>query len=58
MLFELLARVRLGDDARRRDLRERYLTLLLDALRAPGATPLPGSGPTWQEIAGRWTPPA
>ncbi|MBA3414758.1 MAG: TetR family transcriptional regulator [Chloroflexia bacterium] len=54
LLFEQLASVRLGDDARTRQLRERYLALLLAALHAPAADPLPGPPPTWEEIARRW----
>jgi AcrR family transcriptional regulator len=54
LLFELLAAVRAGDDARTRVLRHRYLTLLLEALRPPAATPLPGPAPSWAEINERW----
>jgi hypothetical protein len=55
LLFEMLAAVRVGDQERTRQLRYRYLTLLLDALRSPAATPLPGSAPTWEEISLRWS---
>lgn len=54
-LFEQLAAIRLGDESRTAQLRQRYLTLLLDALRAPEPTPLPGPAPTWEEIGARWT---
>jgi AcrR family transcriptional regulator len=54
MLFEQLASVRLGDQARTRQLRHRYLTLLLDALHDPAPTQLPGPPPTWRELAARW----
>ncbi len=54
LLFEQLASVRLGGEARTCELRERYLALLLDALHAPLADPLPGAAPTWAEIGRRW----
>jgi hypothetical protein len=53
-LFEQPASVRAADEQRTRQLRHRYLALLLDALRGrPGAT-LPGPRPTWEEISARW----
>ena len=54
-LFEQLASVRSGDDERTRELRHRYLGLLLDALRTPSTTPLAGTAPTWEEIRERWS---
>ena len=54
MLFEQLASLRVGDRERTRALRRRYLALLLEALRAPGAAPLPGGPPTWSELRARW----
>jgi AcrR family transcriptional regulator len=58
MIFEQLAAIRLGDAARRRALRHRYLALHLDALR-PGESrgPLPGRPPSAEELGRRWTPP-
>jgi AcrR family transcriptional regulator len=56
-LFELLRAVSLGDEERIGDLQRRYLALQLQALRAPGAGPLPGSPPTWDEIAKQWNEP-
>jgi AcrR family transcriptional regulator len=53
-VFEQVASVRLGDEARTRQLRHRYLTLLLDALRTPSPAPLPGPPPTWDELGNRW----
>jgi AcrR family transcriptional regulator len=53
-VFEQVASVRLGDQARTAQLRHRYLALLLEAMRAPGTAPLPGPPPTWQELAARW----
>jgi AcrR family transcriptional regulator len=54
LLFEQLRAVRLGDDDRTAELQRRYLALMLQALRAPGAAPLPGSPPAWAEIRERW----
>ena len=55
MVYEQLASVRLGDEVRTRELRRRYLTLLLAALRArPDDEPLPGSAPTGAELTKRW----
>ena len=55
MIYEQLASVRLGDEARTRELRRRYLVLLLAALRArPDDEPLPGSAPTGAELTKRW----
>ena len=54
LLFEQLAAVRFGDEGRTRQLRRRYLTLLLDALRVPATSPLPGPPPSWEEISRRW----
>jgi AcrR family transcriptional regulator len=53
-LFEQLASVRLGDAARTRQLRHRYLALLLEAMRGPSNPPLPGPPPTWPELHARW----
>jgi AcrR family transcriptional regulator len=55
LIFEQLRAVRLGDDARTATLQRRYLALILQALRAPGAAPLPGPAPDWGEIRGRWS---
>jgi len=57
-IFEQLASVRLGDPDRTRQLRHRYLALLLDGLHTPSPEPLPGPPPTWQEVSGRWDRPA
>jgi len=53
-LFEQVASIRLGDEARTSQLRHRYLTLLLDALHTSSPGPLPGPPPTWEEIGSRW----
>jgi AcrR family transcriptional regulator len=57
-VFEQVASVRLGDPDRTRQLRHRYLALLLDALHTPSPEPLPGPPPSWQDISGRWDRPA
>ena len=54
LLFEQLASVRVADEERTRQLRCRYLALVLDALRAPSRSPLPGPPPGWEEIGQRW----
>jgi AcrR family transcriptional regulator len=53
-LFEQLASVRAADETRTRQLRHRYLALLLDAVHAQSSVPLPGPAPTWQEVSARW----
>lgn len=54
-LFEQLAAIHVDDPARTRDLRHRYLTIILDGLRLPAtSTPLPGVAPTLEERASRW----
>jgi hypothetical protein len=54
LLFEQLAAVRVADEERTRQLRQRYLALILDALHASCGTQLPGPPPSWEEIARRW----
>src|SRR5215217_2053915 len=54
LLLELLAAVRVADEERTRQLRHRYLALLLDALHASSGTQLPGPPPGWEEISRRW----
>jgi AcrR family transcriptional regulator len=55
LLFEQLRGVRLGDERRTGELQRRYLELVMQALRAPAAGPLPGPAPGWDEIRKRWT---
>jgi AcrR family transcriptional regulator len=56
-LFEQMSAIHVDDPARTRDLRHRYLTIILDGLRLPATiTPLPGIAPTLEERAGRWVP--
>jgi AcrR family transcriptional regulator len=54
LLFEQLAAIRFGEPERTAELRQRYLTLVCDALRAQHTAPLPGPAPTWVEVNGRW----
>jgi AcrR family transcriptional regulator len=56
LMFELIAGVKVGDRARTLELRQRYLTVLLDGLRLKDAAPLPAAPPSWQEINERWSP--
>jgi AcrR family transcriptional regulator len=53
-ILEMVASVRLRDPARTSQLRERYLALLLDGLRAPDPVTLPGPPPTWADFSERW----
>jgi AcrR family transcriptional regulator len=57
-VFEQVASVRLGDPDRTRQLRHRYLRLLLDGMHSPAPEPLAGPPPTWHEVSGRWDRPA
>jgi AcrR family transcriptional regulator len=54
LIFEQLAAIRTGDRERTLELRRRYLGLILDGIRTPSPTPLPGRAPSWQEINARW----
>jgi AcrR family transcriptional regulator len=56
LVFELVAAIRLGDAARTRQLRRRYLAVILDGLRggAGGDAPLPAPAPSWTELGARW----
>jgi AcrR family transcriptional regulator len=53
-LFEQLASVRVPDEQRTRELRRRYLILMLDAVQARSGAPLPGPAPSWKEVRERW----
>jgi AcrR family transcriptional regulator len=54
LLFEQLHAVRATEAVREATLRRRYLELVLQALRAPGAAPLPGPAPEAAELRGRY----
>jgi AcrR family transcriptional regulator len=53
-VFEQVASLHGPTAERTAQLRARYLTLQLDALRAPARTPLPGPPPTPEEQHARW----
>jgi AcrR family transcriptional regulator len=54
LLLETLSSISLPGADGGRALRQRYLTLLLQALHAPGAEPLPGPAAREEEMAARW----
>lgn len=56
LILEQVSSIRLGDEARTRALRRRYLALFLDGLRAGEEEPLPGPPPAPKELASRWSP--
>jgi AcrR family transcriptional regulator len=55
VLLEALSAITLPGADGGRSLRHRYLALILQALRAPGAEPLPGESADPGELAGRWS---
>ena len=56
LILEQVSTIRLGDAARTRELRRRYLALFLDGLRTTTGEKLPGPAPTPDELAERWSP--
>jgi len=54
LLFEQLQAIRVSDEARTGELRQRYLALMLDGLHAVETGPLPGPAPQWDEINRRY----
>ena len=54
MIFEQLQSINLGDPERTHQLRHRYLALILDALRTPEPSSLPGPAPSWTEMRDRY----
>lgn len=56
VVTESLAMIECGDAERTMEVRLRALELYLQALRAPGAGPLPDKGPTEEEMGARWMP--
>lgn len=56
LIFELVAAIKLADRARTEQLRQRYLGVVLDGLRAGASErePLPGPPPSWRELNERW----
>lgn len=56
LVFELVAAIKVFDPARTKQLRRRYLAVVLDGLRARDRGRLPGPGPSWDELNERWIP--
>jgi AcrR family transcriptional regulator len=56
LTFQMIAAIRTSDAPRQRELRHRYLALLLEAMKEGGEEPLPGAPPTWAEMNERWAP--
>jgi AcrR family transcriptional regulator len=54
VVFELVAALKLADRTRTQQLRQRFLGVILDGLRAGNEGPLAGPAPTWQEMNERW----
>jgi AcrR family transcriptional regulator len=55
LLFEQLQAIRVDDEQRSGQLRQRYLGLVLDALHTPSGSPLPGPPPTRDELVRRYS---
>jgi AcrR family transcriptional regulator len=60
LVFELVAAIKFSSPERTAELRHRYLTVILDGLRASDSNrgDLPGPPPAWPELTERWIPPA
>lgn len=57
VIFETLSSIRLGDEKRQAELRQRYLQLYLDGIRnPPDRRALPAPAPTEDELSARWVP--
>lgn len=54
LLLELISSTRLGDPERSAELRQRYLTVIIDGISARSSRMLPGRAPTWDEQTARW----
>jgi AcrR family transcriptional regulator len=54
VVFEMVAAIKLGDRARTEQLRQRYLTIILDGMRVQNGGALPGPPPDWRELNARW----
>jgi AcrR family transcriptional regulator len=54
LVWELVAALKTPDPERTKELRRRYLAVILDGLRADDRAPLPGPPPSWQEQNDRW----
>jgi AcrR family transcriptional regulator len=54
LLWQLVAAIKTPDPKRTKELRRRYLAVILHGLRAGDATPLPGPPPSWTEMNDQW----
>jgi len=57
VILEQITSIKLGDEKRTHQLRHRYLTLMLEAMRRPGEPSggeLPGPPPSMDELTDRW----
>jgi AcrR family transcriptional regulator len=54
LILEIVAAIKVGDRERTKQLRRRYLAVILDGLRRDRTEPLPGPPPTDDEINERW----
>jgi AcrR family transcriptional regulator len=54
LILETVGTIKVGDRERTRQLRRRYLAIILDGLRADRSEPLPGPPPSTEEINERW----
>ncbi len=58
LILELVAVIKIPPAERTRQLRRRYLALILDGVRARDRAQLPGPPPAWPELSDRWIPAA
>jgi AcrR family transcriptional regulator len=56
LVFELVAAVKARSPERTRELRHRYLAVILDGMRASERGELPGPPPAFEELSARWSP--
>jgi AcrR family transcriptional regulator len=56
LIFEQLAAIKIGERDRTLQLRRRYLTIVLDGMRARERAELPSPPPSWRELNERWVP--
>jgi AcrR family transcriptional regulator len=54
LVWQLIAAIKTPDPERTKELRQRYLAVILHGLRAGDATPLPGPPPSWTEMRDQW----
>ncbi|MHB8691916.1 MAG: hypothetical protein ACYDHH_11770 [Solirubrobacteraceae bacterium] len=55
LIFEQVVAIKVADPDRTMQLRQRYLSVVLDGLRAKDRDSLPGPPPSWQEVSERWS---